>query len=316
MITASKMYNQNPYGGGYGQQQGGYGQQSQGGYGQQPQGGYQPQQGGYGQQSQGGYGQQPQGGYGQQPQGGYGQQSQGGYGQQAQGAYGQQSHGGGYGQQSQGGYGQQPQGNYNQSQGGYGQQSHGGYNPHASQSQAHLNAWYAQYYNQIQQAEMQKLQAWFASVDSDRSGSITATELQRVTFGGYTLGLDNAIKLVKVFDKDRSGTIDFYEYAALHQFITLMQSAFTQADHDRNGALDAREIHTALGKSGFTIGLQPTQLFFAKVSQGGQTINFPQFLRMGADIALLKSKFEWADSDRDGTIHINFGQLLEICADL
>merc|ERR1712137_14774 len=269
---------------------GGYGQQQQGGYGQ-PQGNYN--QGGYGQQQGGGYG-QSQGGYGQQPQGGYNQA--GGYGQ-SQGGYSQQSNAGGYGQ-SQGGYGQ-PQGGYNQA--------------HASHAQ---NNWYAQYYNQIQQAEMQKLQAWFATVDTDRSGSITATELQRVTFGGYTLGLDNAIKLVKVFDKDRSGTIDFYEYASLHQFITLMQSAFTQADHDRNGALDAREIHTALGKSGFTIGFQPTQLFFAKVAQGGHTINFPQFLRMGADIALLKSKFEWADTDRDGMIHINFGQLLEICADL
>jgi len=37
---------------------------------------------------------------------------------------------------------------------------------------------------------------------------------------------------------------------------------------------------------------------------------------MGADIALLKSKFEWSDSDRDGVIHVNFTQLLEICADL
>lgn len=45
-------------------------------------------------------------------------------------------------------------------------------------------------------------------------------------------------------------------------------------------------------------------------------IPFPAFLQMGADIALLKSKFEWMDSRRQGYIQCNFDQLLEICADL
>merc|ERR1712232_311311 len=69
-----------------------------------------------------------------------------------------------------------------------------------------------------------------------------------------TISMAIAIKLVKVFDKDRSGTIDFIEYASMHQFITLMQKSFTQADRDRNGSLDAHEIHAALQSSGFTIG--------------------------------------------------------------
>merc|ERR1712100_361625 len=178
--------------------------------------------------------------------------------------------------QQQGGYGQPAHNPYGGQQGGYGQ-------PSAAMQSAHANAWYNQYYQQIQQQELQKLQAWFTSVDADRSGSITAHELQKVTFGGFPLTMAIAIKLVKVFDKDRSGTIDFIEYASMHQFITLMQKSFTQADRDRNGSL---------------------------------AINFPQFLQMGADITLLKSKFEWSDSDRDGVIHVNFTQLLEICADL
>merc|ERR1712137_1070474 len=99
-------------------------------------------------------------------------------------------------------------------------QQWGGQPAHGTQSQwgaqqanaQAQNAWYAQYYNQIQQAEMNKLRAWFASVDSDRSGSISHVELARLTFGGFPLGLDIAIKLVKVFDRDRSGTIEFYEY--------------------------------------------------------------------------------------------------------
>lgn len=67
----------------------------------------------------------------------------------------------------------------------------------------------------LQQREIQELQMWFRSVDRDNSGSITAHELQMVTFGGFPLGMDIAIKLVKVFDKDRSGTIGEYPFAAL-----------------------------------------------------------------------------------------------------
>jgi len=272
---------------------------------------YGQQQGGYGQQGHNPYGQQQQQGYGQQP--GYGGQQPGHnpYGTQQQ-AYGtqQQAHNPyGGAQQSHNPYGG------GAAAGGYHPPA-GGQNQFATQSQAAHNAWYAQYYNQIQQAELQKLQAWFASVDTDRSGSITAHELQKVTFGGFPLGLDIALKLVKVFDKDRSGTIDFFEYASMHQFITLMQRSFTNADRDRSGTLDYREIHTALQSSGFTIGLAPTQLFFNKVSRGSAHINFPQFLQLGADIALLRSKFEWSDTDKDGVIHVNFSQLLEICADL
>jgi len=289
---------------------------NQGGYGQQPGYGQPGQQPGYGQP-----GQQP--GYGrpgQQP--GYGQPGQ-------QPGYGQPGQQPGYGHQ-----GGQPVANpYSQSSGGgFGQpQTHiNSYKPtttnpysqgntqqsFAHQSQAAQNAWYAHYYKQIQQAELQKLQAWFTSVDTDRSGSITAQELQRLTFGGFPLGMEVAIKLVKVFDKDRSGTIEFYEYASMHQFITLMQRAFTNADRDRSGTLDAREIHQALQSSGFTIGMGPTQLFFARVARGANSIRFPQFLQLGADIALLKSKFEWADTSKRGIININFTQLLEICADL
>ncbi len=70
------------YGGGYGQQRGGYGQR--------PQGGYNQQRGGYSQRSQGGGYNQQRGSYGQRPQGGYNQQ-RGGYGQRPQGGYRQRT---------------------------------------------------------------------------------------------------------------------------------------------------------------------------------------------------------------------------------
>jgi peflin len=64
----------------------------------------------------------------------------------------------------------------------------------------------------------------------DRSGSITAAELQHLAFNSRPIGFNIAHKLVAVFDKDRSGSIDFMEYATLHSFLSSMQQAFAAAD--------------------------------------------------------------------------------------
>lgn len=58
---------------------------------------------------------------------------------------------------------------------------------------------------------------WFRAIDRDGSGQVSANELSGIQFNGRPLGLAVANKLVKVFDKDCSGEIDFKEYAALHQ---------------------------------------------------------------------------------------------------
>ena len=66
---------------------------------------------------------------------------------------------------------------------------------------------YSQYYQRASQMDAMECQQWFAAVDRDRSGSITPQELQNLSFGGRPLGYQIALKLVKVFDRDRSGSI-------------------------------------------------------------------------------------------------------------
>mmetsp|Transcript_16269 Transcript_16269/g.24262 ORF Transcript_16269/g.24262 Transcript_16269/m.24262 type:complete len:235 (+) Transcript_16269:52-756(+) len=182
--------------------------------------------------------------------------------------------------------------------------------------QSFANHWYGQYYKQMQHNELAELRKWFMSVDINRDGSITAVELQNLAFGGRPLGFDTALKLVKVFDKDFSGTIDFYEYATLHKFIQSMQKAFAVADSDRNGTLDAREIHGALRASGFMLSFQAVNAMHRKYNKRGYGVSFPDFLSMAADIALLRSKFEWMDKQRQGYVTINLDQLIEMTADL
>ena len=67
----------------------------------------------------------------------------------------------------------------------------------------------------MQQQELQQLQAWFQSVDADKSGEITALELSRAQFGRVKFSLPTAKMLVKVFDKDRSGQISKYSFCRI-----------------------------------------------------------------------------------------------------
>ncbi len=138
---------------------------------------------------------------------------------------------------------------------------------------------------------MQEYQQWFNAVDKDRSGSISAQELMLLAFGGKPLGLETAKKLISVFDRDKSATIDINEYAVLHKFLTAMQNAFFAADKDRNGTLDAQEIYTAVVSAGFTLQFNALQAFYRKYTVGKPGMDFVSFISMITTIALVRVSY-------------------------
>eukprot|EP01087_Luapelamoeba_hula_P008426 TRINITY_DN20_c0_g1_i3.p1 TRINITY_DN20_c0_g1~~TRINITY_DN20_c0_g1_i3.p1 ORF type:complete len:431 (+),score=93.26 TRINITY_DN20_c0_g1_i3:69-1295(+) len=337
---------QTPQGGGqHGQPPPQSGQQQQGGYPQQQQG--YPSQGGYSQQggypSQGGY---PQQGY---PQQGYPPQSYGGYPQQGYGGY-----------PSQGGYPQQGYGGYPQQQGGWGGQQQGGWSqpqPPATYSALPTQYqppsgfgqnWYGSYYAQLNPQQLEELQKWFRQVDKDRSSKIDQNELASMTlpgeqgapWRGRPLGAMGAKKLMRLFDMDKSGNIDFYEYAALHQFVNVMQKAFWVGDADKGGTLDSRgmcfltsamekneklflltclnntiqEIHAALQAGGFQISYNAALAYFNKYDATKKGLDFLSFMCMVADVAQVRKAFSMVDRDYDG--RITFDEALEMVTEV
>jgi len=177
------------------------------------------------------------------------------------------------------------------------------------------NCWFAVLYNRIQPAEMVQLQAWFYAADRDRSGQITAKELAHLPYAGRPLGEDQARKLIKIFDKDYSGTIDFFEYASLQQFLNSMYTAFCAADRDRSGFLDAREIHSALAGAGFQLDLQTVNTLAARYMTP-RGISFDNFIETCIHLALVRSIFDWNDVNRTGRITLTYDQLCQITINL
>lgn len=187
--------------------------------------------------------------------------------------------------------------------------------PQYQQTQQPNNRWYGGYAQQLQQNEVQQLRDWFQRVDTDRSGSIDANELQKVTFGGIPIGYVVAQKLIQVFDENRNGTIDFNEYCTMHRFISQMRQAFTNADADRSGRIEANEIYRALNGAGFSY-LSPVSVneLTAKYDKTRKGLDWQEFLLMSACIAHVRSVFQWNDKQNTGTITLNIDQLTQIAA--
>ncbi|KAF8466516.1 hypothetical protein JB92DRAFT_3086221 [Gautieria morchelliformis] len=174
---------------------------------------------------------------------------------------------------------------------------------------------------------------WFQSVDVDRSGAITATELQHALVNGdwTPFDLDTVKLLMTIFDTDRSGTIGFNEFAGLWKYVkrgirSLMArnvSVFRHFDSDRSGSIDGPELANALRQFGYNLSPQLLSLVEKKYdvkasapSEHGARgpapgITFDRFVRACVVVKTLTEAFQRLDTDRDGWIQINYDTFMQ-----
>ncbi|KAL5490266.1 hypothetical protein ACEPAI_5099 [Sanghuangporus weigelae] len=166
-----------------------------------------------------------------------------------------------------------------------------------------------------------QLWTWFSSVDADRSGSISATELQAALVNGdwSNFDLDTVKMLMSIFDTDRSGTIGFNEFAGLWKYISDWQGVFRHFDVDRSGSIDGHELANALRSFGYNLTPQILSLLEQKYATPVSTgygpppgITFDRFVRACVVVKTLTESFQRMDTDRDGWVTINYEQFMNI----
>ncbi|KAK7111770.1 programmed cell death protein 6-like isoform X1 [Littorina saxatilis] len=295
-------------------------QQQYGGYGQPQQQQNQPPSG----QQQQQYG-QPRQAYGQ-PQYGQPQQGQPQYGQPQQGQpqYGQPQYGQPqYGQPQ---YGQpQQQQQYGAPQGYQQGPRAGAPPPYGAPPQgppgygsAPAPGGYGGYAPAPPPGVSQELWGWFQAVDQDRSGKITAEELRQALMNGNMspFNTETCRLMIGMFDRDRSGTIDVQEFAALWKYVQDWKGCFDRFDTDRSGNIDVNELNNAFRTFGYNLSPQFSQLVVRMFDRSGRgTINFDDFIQASVMLKSFTDKFRNKDTNQQGMIRISYEEFLDMVLD-
>lgn len=160
-----------------------------------------------------------------------------------------------------------------------------------------------------------EVQQWFAAVDRDHSGRITATELKSALANGQggTFS-DTACKLmIGMFDKEKNGTIDLVEFQALYNYINAWLGVFRGFDHDNSGSIQETELNAALTQMGYRLSPDFISFLIKKSDLSGhQSITVDQFIVLCVQIQRFTEAFRVRDTDQTGTISIGFEDFLGV----
>ncbi|XP_069124542.1 programmed cell death protein 6-like [Argopecten irradians] len=173
-------------------------------------------------------------------------------------------------------------------------------------------------YNPPPPGVSQELWHWFQAVDQDRSGKITAVELRQALMNGNSspFNPETCRIMIGMFDKDKSGTIDAQEFAALWKYVQDWKGCFDKFDTDRSGNIDERELNTAFQTFGYRLSPQFCSIVIRTFDKRGmRTINFDDFIQACVMLKTLTDKFRVKDTQQRGVINISYEDFLEMVLD-
>lgn len=150
---------------------------------------------------------------------------------------------------------------------------------------------------------------WFITVDSDRSGQITANELQQALLNGNwsQFNSETCRLMIGIFDRDQSGTINFQEFQQLWHYINQWKGAFDRYDQDRSGAIEGHELHRAFAEMGFNVSGNFVGLVLKRFDSFGQrSLKLDSFIQCCVMLRGLTDAFRMRDTNQNGSITINY----------
>ncbi|XP_043206597.1 programmed cell death protein 6-like isoform X1 [Amphibalanus amphitrite] len=159
----------------------------------------------------------------------------------------------------------------------------------------------------------------FQSVDTDRSGTISAHELQRALSNGTwnPFNPETVRIMIGMFDRNSSGQIDFDEFAALWKYVTDWQGCFRSFDRDGSGNIDRNELRNALTTFGYRLSEPFIGILMRRFDRSGKgVILFDDFIQCCVVLHTLTSAFRQHDTDMDGVITIQYEQFLTMVLSL
>lgn len=136
--------------------------------------------------------------------------------------------------------------------------------------------------------------------------------------GDYTAFDAHTVKMmIRMFDTDRSGTINFDEFCGLWGFLAAWRGLFDRFDVDRSGNISFTEFQDALVAFGYRLSPAFVQLLFSTYARnvGGRGdedghgrekgLSFDLFVQACISLKRMTDVFKKYDEDRDGYITLS-----------
>lgn len=159
--------------------------------------------------------------------------------------------------------------------------------------------------------------AYFVAVDTNRSGSIDAGELQRALVNGDWTPFDGATiaMLQAQFSGRRTGELVYAEFAALYAYIASWSTCFRRADTDGNGTIDEGEMGAALRSFGFNLDAETLHMLMLRYSpfDSRRGITFDRFVRACVFVKSLTEGFQRFDPQRRGVAQMAYKDFMQTC---
>ncbi|XP_058450156.1 programmed cell death protein 6 [Malaya genurostris] len=155
----------------------------------------------------------------------------------------------------------------------------------------------------------------FQKVDRDRSGFISADELQQALSNGTwnPFNPETVRLMIGMFDRSNRGCVNFQDFGALWKYVTDWQNCFRSFDTDNSGNIDKNELKSALTAFGYRLSDGLYDILIRKFDRyGNGTILFDDFIQCCVILYTLTSAFRQYDTDQDGVITIHYEQFLNM----
>lgn len=150
---------------------------------------------------------------------------------------------------------------------------------------------------------------WFLTVDQDKSGHITAHELQQALVNGNWshFNPETCRLMISMFDKDNSGTIQLHEFQALWNYIQQWKSVFERFDNNRSGSIEAQELTGAFAQMGYNVSPQFAAIVIGKFDiYGRRSLTLDNFIQSCVMLKSLTDSFKQRDPQMQGNIRMNY----------
>lgn len=150
---------------------------------------------------------------------------------------------------------------------------------------------------------------WFLTVDQDKSGHITAHELQQALVNGNWshFNPETCRLMISMFDRDNTGTIQLHEFQALWNYIQQWKGVFERFDGNRSGSIEAHELIQAFQQMGYNLSPQFGHIVISKFDVNGRrSLTLDNFIQSCVMLKSLTDSFKERDPQMQGTIRMGY----------